>query len=440
MGLVGSLDDLGLGDILQIISLSRKSGVLHLKSSKGVGTIVFCDGLIRRSVLKGGTGSLGELLVASGLVNQEQYAEALAEAQASGGAIESVLSQRLRIPEEKIEELRRHNVEQAVIQMFQWTDGDFSFDVEETDVSADPALALSKGINAQYLAMEGSRISDEASMGGGAEAASSQGGEEDPFSFASIGEEVRASEAAAPVAEAPPVEVAAAPAAPVQPDPVVAAPEPIPAPAPVVAAPAPAVEAAPAAAAVATDPGSAEAHSVAEPVFADMADILDESLQVEAVDPVASPAQIPVAEVQADVADAPSPGSSSPGTIVVADPDRVVGEWVKTALAQVVQRVHIFNDLDPAMQRARQYLTRGEIPMVVFAGNLPGSESFAKRLQKMSPRMRLIALSEPGHERPFPEGIVEALLQKPSAGELKATGDNPKCAGLAKALLRSIAG
>ena len=47
MSLVGSLEDLGLGDILQVISLSRKSGVLLLRSDRGEGRIIFRDGLIR---------------------------------------------------------------------------------------------------------------------------------------------------------------------------------------------------------------------------------------------------------------------------------------------------------------------------------------------------------------------------------------------------------
>ncbi|HKK52148.1 MAG TPA: DUF4388 domain-containing protein, partial [Myxococcota bacterium] len=46
MSLVGNLEDLSLGDILQIISLSQKSGVLVLQSSQGEGRIVFRDGLV----------------------------------------------------------------------------------------------------------------------------------------------------------------------------------------------------------------------------------------------------------------------------------------------------------------------------------------------------------------------------------------------------------
>ena len=44
MSLVGSLEDLGLGDILQIVHLSRKSGMLWIRSDAGEGQIVFARG------------------------------------------------------------------------------------------------------------------------------------------------------------------------------------------------------------------------------------------------------------------------------------------------------------------------------------------------------------------------------------------------------------
>jgi hypothetical protein len=46
MSLVGNLEDLSLGDLLQIVSLSQKSGVLALESESGSGQIVFRAGLV----------------------------------------------------------------------------------------------------------------------------------------------------------------------------------------------------------------------------------------------------------------------------------------------------------------------------------------------------------------------------------------------------------
>ncbi len=57
MSLVGSLEDLGLGDILQIISMSRKSGVLTLRCEEGEGRIFFDSGTVRTACVKVSTAS-----------------------------------------------------------------------------------------------------------------------------------------------------------------------------------------------------------------------------------------------------------------------------------------------------------------------------------------------------------------------------------------------
>jgi len=49
MSLVGNLEDLGLGEILQIVSLSRKSGVLTLQCQEKEGKIYFSDGQVTRA-------------------------------------------------------------------------------------------------------------------------------------------------------------------------------------------------------------------------------------------------------------------------------------------------------------------------------------------------------------------------------------------------------
>ena len=55
MSLVGNLEDLSLGDLLQIVSLSQKSGVLALESAAGKGLIVFRAGLVYAAGIKGQT-------------------------------------------------------------------------------------------------------------------------------------------------------------------------------------------------------------------------------------------------------------------------------------------------------------------------------------------------------------------------------------------------
>ena len=85
MSLVGSLEDLGLGDILQIIHLSRKSGTLWIRSSAGEGQIVFSAGLICGAFTKDGPADLRDLLLAGGSIARPDLEAASEEAALARG-------------------------------------------------------------------------------------------------------------------------------------------------------------------------------------------------------------------------------------------------------------------------------------------------------------------------------------------------------------------
>ena len=66
MSLVGNLEDLGLGEILQIVSLSRKSGILALHSKGREGRVVFRQGQVIRATSTTYQESLGDVLARCG--------------------------------------------------------------------------------------------------------------------------------------------------------------------------------------------------------------------------------------------------------------------------------------------------------------------------------------------------------------------------------------
>ena len=68
MSLVGKLEDLGLGEILQIVSLSRKSGLLMIRTVDHVARILFDRGQVVNAVSTAFQVDLGEILSARGLV------------------------------------------------------------------------------------------------------------------------------------------------------------------------------------------------------------------------------------------------------------------------------------------------------------------------------------------------------------------------------------
>lgn len=169
MSLVGNLADLGLGEILQIVSLSRKSGVLTLQSRGRQGVVVFRFGQVVRATSSSIKYFLGEELLKREVIDQECLNKALQVQQASAykERLGPILINRFQIPVEKIEAVVREQIERVVYSFFSWDEGNFEFELQDDietidDSRVDPLqFMLQQGLNPQFLAMEGSRIIDE---------------------------------------------------------------------------------------------------------------------------------------------------------------------------------------------------------------------------------------------------------------------------------------
>ncbi len=166
MSLVGNLEDLSLGDLLQIVSLSQKSGVLALESPVGAGQIVFRSGLVHAAGIKGRSPDLRGLLVTAGLVDRAAFEAALSANRGKPAELVARVALQLGLDVEQIDVRIRKAAESAIFEMFSWTTGEFSFDARREDDGEDLYPCLRSGINAQYLAMEGMRLRDEQSRGG----------------------------------------------------------------------------------------------------------------------------------------------------------------------------------------------------------------------------------------------------------------------------------
>lgn len=170
MSLVGKLEDLGLGEILQIVALSGKSGILHIHSRGRNGKIFFHKGKVVNAYSDSYRISLGEYLVRKGYVKQDIINQALAYQKQNHfqEKLGTILIKHFNIDREKIEESVIELIEQTVFSLFYWTEGDFKFEltdeIKNDDITLDMLqfdLSQIKGLNPQFLAMEGSRILDE---------------------------------------------------------------------------------------------------------------------------------------------------------------------------------------------------------------------------------------------------------------------------------------
>jgi hypothetical protein len=170
MSLIGNLEDLSLPDILQIVSLSRKSGILMLRQSRQQGTILIREGRVIQTVSPRPGRTVGELLVGRGLVRQDDLNRAL-EIQRSGGGHEllgTILVRLGLMDEASLEKIVQEQIEDAISFFLSWKEGTFSFELADIksrgEFSVDPqAFILERGIDTQWLVLEGTRLIDEQS-------------------------------------------------------------------------------------------------------------------------------------------------------------------------------------------------------------------------------------------------------------------------------------
>jgi CheY-like chemotaxis protein len=169
MSLVGNLEDLGLGEILQIVSLSRKSGILTLRSGKREGSIVFRHGQVVRARSSSFQQNLGEVLLQKGVIDLATLKKALAiqAAEEFQERLGTILVKRFAISSQDIEAVVCEQIENVVYSLFAWAEGTFDFELQDNvevsdNVRMDPLqFMLDQGLNPQFLAMEGSRLLDE---------------------------------------------------------------------------------------------------------------------------------------------------------------------------------------------------------------------------------------------------------------------------------------
>jgi CheY-like chemotaxis protein len=163
MSLVGNLEDLPLADILQIVSLSRKSGVLNLTQGSANATLYFQNGLVTSASITDFPLDLVTFLCRKQLLSADD--EVTVRERALGGEdIRGILVE-FAVPDTVVAGFSRTGIEKVVYRLFTWKEGAFTF---ELTVEGAPqavgnpfAPSLPEGVNPQFLAMEGARLKDE---------------------------------------------------------------------------------------------------------------------------------------------------------------------------------------------------------------------------------------------------------------------------------------
>lgn len=171
MSLVGRLEDLGLSDIFQILSVGRKTGILIIKGSQGSAMIVFKNGLVVKGESSIGGNTIGDDLLKNGHIKKSTLDMAVeVRRQLPKKSVADILNELGAVRKDVLEKAARKRIEKVVCHILQWQDGDFQFELEDLNVNgkvdlADPGWEVSKGLSPEYLLMEGARVYDESSHG-----------------------------------------------------------------------------------------------------------------------------------------------------------------------------------------------------------------------------------------------------------------------------------
>lgn len=162
MGLEGYLEDLGICDILQIVSLSKKSGTLTLSNKAGQGAVSFSAGQVVRAVSSQNSENLGTLLCRKQIATKQQILAALAVQKESKKyrPLGAILSEENDISQEQIEAIVKEQIEAIVLSFFEWTSGNFVFQLEDQQYFGSACLnpldfMLEQGIAPQLFVEKG---------------------------------------------------------------------------------------------------------------------------------------------------------------------------------------------------------------------------------------------------------------------------------------------
>lgn len=161
MALRGNLKDFSLPDVFQLITFSRKTGVLRIvRSDAAHGSVWFRDGDVFFASSNWHTQLLGERLVSSQRITPQALERALeirSGEPADGRRLGQILVDEAYITQKVLEGFVQEQIQDTIFDLMRWDDGEFDFEPMPTVVEEDIGLAVS----IENVVMEGSRRLEE---------------------------------------------------------------------------------------------------------------------------------------------------------------------------------------------------------------------------------------------------------------------------------------
>lgn len=168
MSLVGNLEDLPLADILQIVSLSKRTGILTIETEEGKNIIVFKNGLIVSAACPSPKiKNLGQVLLERQLVTPFRLQELLDLQKTRGNEpLGTIILESGIIDRVNLQQIIRSQIKATIYHLMSMSEGNFSFDLSDVipfdDFRYNPLeTVLEQGMNPQQLLLDSARLNDE---------------------------------------------------------------------------------------------------------------------------------------------------------------------------------------------------------------------------------------------------------------------------------------
>ena len=158
MAIKGSLREASLPDVLQLLSMGRKTGCLSVTHRNNFGYIYFESGKISYASIVNRRDRIGDMLVKAGSITPEQLQSAIdAQGKHRDKRIGDLLVELGFITRERLHDHVRVQIEEAVYLLFTWNEGTFNFEADVRPERQDILVS----INPESLLLEGARRVDE---------------------------------------------------------------------------------------------------------------------------------------------------------------------------------------------------------------------------------------------------------------------------------------
>jgi tetratricopeptide (TPR) repeat protein len=154
----GSLREASLPDVLQLLSMGKKTGCLSVSHRNSFGSIYFDKGRITYASIVNRRDRLGDMLLKTGMITPQQLEDGIAaQSRQRDKRLGEILIDQGVITADQLRQSIRVQIEEAVYFLFTWTQGTFNFESELLPESQDMRVS----INPESLLLEGARRVDE---------------------------------------------------------------------------------------------------------------------------------------------------------------------------------------------------------------------------------------------------------------------------------------